>query len=115
LAHDRQKRKSFLSVNRPFVTLDRPKLSFRIQRNQSVTPFSFLVLKSPSIETADGARIQSAGDGGGYQLPFARMPQASSTNNNEVNNSSKPLIVQPNSIIETPEARGEAQVAFRKR
>jgi hypothetical protein len=49
LADDRQKRKRFLTPNRPFVTLYRLNLSFRIQRNQAVTPFPFLVLKTPRL------------------------------------------------------------------
>ncbi len=73
-------RKSFLSVNRPFVTLDRPKLSFRIQRNQRVTPFPFLILKRLLLESDAGARVRSAGAGDGFHITLQDRRTASRKN-----------------------------------
>jgi hypothetical protein len=62
LAHERQKRKGFLTDNRRELTDDRQNLSVPIQENQTVNRFLFLVLKS-SHETDAGARPDSAGAG----------------------------------------------------
>jgi hypothetical protein len=50
LADERQKRKSFLSVNRTFLTVDRLNLSFRIEGFQRVEVFPFLITKKPSLK-----------------------------------------------------------------
>jgi hypothetical protein len=59
MAVNRQKRKHYLSVHRLIVTVDRQKLSFRIERNQTVTPFLFLILKT----AFDPGRRRSAPQG----------------------------------------------------
>jgi hypothetical protein len=48
MAEDRQKRKVFLTVHRPIVTVGRPILSASIERFQGVEPFPFLTLKVPA-------------------------------------------------------------------
>jgi hypothetical protein len=50
LADERQKRKSFLSLIRTFLTVDRLILSFRIEGFQRVEPFPFLITKKPSLK-----------------------------------------------------------------
>jgi hypothetical protein len=55
----RQKRKRFLSVHRPIVTVDRTNVSFAIEVYQAVKPFPFLILKNglpptPPTERAPG-------------------------------------------------------------
>jgi hypothetical protein len=47
LAYERQKRKRFLTVNRPVLTHDRQKLTFPIERFQALAAFPFLVIKNP--------------------------------------------------------------------
>jgi hypothetical protein len=46
IALKRQKRKQILTVHRPIVTVDRLKLTFRIEEFQVLGPFPFLILKS---------------------------------------------------------------------
>jgi hypothetical protein len=46
MAVKRQKRKHNLTVQRPIVTVDRLKLTFRIEEFQALEPFPFLILKS---------------------------------------------------------------------
>ena len=65
MAVKRQKRKHILTVYRPIVTVDRLNVSFRIERNQSVKAFLFLILKSTRLDPPT-ERAQNAGDGGGY-------------------------------------------------
>jgi len=59
MAVKRQKRKHYLSVPRLIVTVDRQKLSFRIERNQMVKAFFFLILKA----AFDPGRRRSAPQG----------------------------------------------------
>jgi hypothetical protein len=46
MAVKRQKRKHNLTVQRPIVTVERPKLTFLIEEFQGLEPFPFLILKS---------------------------------------------------------------------
>jgi hypothetical protein len=45
MADTRQYGNLYLTVHRPIVTVDYLKLSFRIERNQALTWFPFLILK----------------------------------------------------------------------
>jgi hypothetical protein len=71
MSEERQKRKGFLSVHRPIVTVDRTKLSFRIERIQSVKAFSFLILKT-RLDSTPTPRHQVSAVGGGVAAPFCR-------------------------------------------
>ena len=64
MAEDRQKRKWFLSLHRPIVTVDRQIVTFRIERFQAVDGFPFLILKN-TYPKPPTERAQNAGDGGG--------------------------------------------------
>jgi hypothetical protein len=69
MADNRQKRKPFLTVHRQIVTVDRLNLSFRIEPNQPLNAFPFLILKNsfrsgPTTERA----ARYAGDGGGTMM-----------------------------------------------
>jgi hypothetical protein len=46
MAVKRQKRKHYLTVHRPIVTVDRLKLTFWFEEFQAVKAFLFLILKS---------------------------------------------------------------------
>ena len=67
MAVKRQKRKHFLTVHRPIVTADRRILSFRVERNQTVMAFLFLILKSICLDPPT-ERAPNASDGGGSYL-----------------------------------------------
>jgi hypothetical protein len=59
MADNRQKRKRILSAHRPIVTVARLNVSLRIERNQTVNAFLFLILKGsfqsgPTTERAPG-------------------------------------------------------------
>jgi len=61
----RQMRKCFLSAHRLIVTVNRPNLSFRFERNQTVKAFPFLILKNsfrsgPTPERAPGTLATAA-------------------------------------------------------
>jgi hypothetical protein len=66
----RQRRKQFLTVHRPIVTVDRTNVSFRIEGNQMVERFPFLILKTPSLSTPP-PRHQVSAVGGGVAAPVA--------------------------------------------
>lgn len=114
LAHDRQKRKGFLTVKRRDLTVDRQNLSFPIQQNQTVDPFPFLTIKNPSsIPTparAPTAQAKAAGIG-----PYFLRPRPTPHKGKEsVDNSDKFLALRWKSDTERPEARREIGSAFRK-
>jgi hypothetical protein len=46
MAQQRQKRKLFLTLRRPIVTVDRLIVTFRIEGDQSVNAIPFLILKN---------------------------------------------------------------------
>jgi hypothetical protein len=64
MADNRQKRKRFLSARRPILTLDRPNLSLRLEQNQTVKAFPFLILKTLDHSTRRRAMQLSAVGGG---------------------------------------------------
>ena len=66
MAAKRQKRKWFLTLRRLIVTVDRTKLSFRIEGFQGVESFPFLILKTPFAREPTTERApRYASDGGG--------------------------------------------------
>jgi hypothetical protein len=68
MAVKRQKRKLFLTVHRPIVTVDRTNVSFRIERYQPVKAFPFLILKTP-LDSTPPPRHQVSAVGGGVAAP----------------------------------------------
>jgi len=66
-------RKPFLSANRPIVTVDRLNVSFRIQWNQTLTPFLFLILNStpsnPTPKRVSNAQAQASANLLTFQEP----------------------------------------------
>jgi hypothetical protein len=81
LADERQKRKSFLSVNRTFLTVDRLNLSFRIERFQRVEVFPFLTTKNPKPIRRRSA-FQQRRRRRRMLDPFSRTPHAALSNAN---------------------------------
>jgi hypothetical protein len=67
MAVKRQKRKHNLTVQRPIVTVDRPKLTFWIKEFQALAPFLFLILKSLFFLPRRRA-MQLSAVGGGAKL-----------------------------------------------
>jgi len=59
MADNRQKRKRFMTVRRLIVTVDRLKLTFRIEEFQRLAAFLFLILKT----AFDPGRRRSAPQG----------------------------------------------------
>jgi hypothetical protein len=64
MAVKRQKRKHFLTLRRQIVTVDRLKVTFRIEGFQALTSFSFLILKS-QFKLPRRRAIQLSAVGGG--------------------------------------------------
>jgi hypothetical protein len=56
MAVKRQKRKHILTVRRLIETVDRLKLTFRIEEFQALEPFPFLILKSLFVSPRRRAR-----------------------------------------------------------
>jgi hypothetical protein len=104
LADERQKRKSFLSLNRTFLTVDRLNLSFRIEGFQRVDGFPFLTTKNPK-PIRRRARFEHAGEGGGFWIPSLERREAVLSNTDRLHFAEQiPQL-----------AKSQTRVAFRKR